>query len=211
MLVWMLGALAWAGPFHAVGATANVNTADTAGTVHWRMRFEDGVQLGASFRAAGIRLSFLDGWPIRAGQSYTGTLDLGLPIVKTERVQVDLELELGARGVIATDTDADADRSVILVSDVRPMVTMPVHDIVAVRVGWTHVLHQQVGPSYALEAQGVVARAEVVTGLTDAFQLVVGGETGGVFGFNGDGGKFLAGGHLSLLWVPGAARTWMNH
>ncbi|MEO0604876.1 MAG: hypothetical protein AAF211_25820 [Myxococcota bacterium] len=91
------------------------------------------------------------------------------------------------------------------------MVTLPVGGSSAIRVGWKNVFHQQISPSSALDAQGALVRVEGVLGVSDDLQVTIAGATGGVFGFDGNGGKYLAGIRAGLRFVPGAARTWKNH
>lgn len=212
MILLLWGALAGAAPNHAVEAAVDTSTANlVGGSLSWRSRFGNGIQLGATFRAAGVRRAYISGYPVRSGQQFGGTLDLGVPLVRTDAVQFDVEIELGARGLMAGETDGDADRAWVLVTDLRPMATLPLHEMVALRVGFTHVLHHQFGPSFGLEAQGAMPRLELVTAPTEHLQLVLVGEAGGAFGFGGDGGKFAAAGQLAVRWVPGNARTYLNH
>lgn len=53
------------------------------------------------------------------------------------------------------------------------------------------------------------ADLSLVVAATDDLQLAVLGETGGLYGYDGDGGKYAARLGVSLRVVPGAAKSWL--
>lgn len=209
-MLWTLS-VALAAPDISVGVGASVGTATQGGALSARLRWESGFQLGLSGSGDRVTTGFIDGYRVRRGVAGTGLVTATLPLVRADRVKVDLELDVGARRLVAQDTDAPDSASWILLTDVRPMVTVPLTPSTAVRLGWTNLLHQQLAPSADLDALGGVLRGQLVVATSDDLQWVVGGDAGGLFGYGGDGGKFLASAHTTLRWVPGAARSWTNH
>lgn len=208
-MVWLWVTMAWAGPDRALGVDAGVSTAEQGGSVSGRLRWDSGWQLGLRGYAARVTTGFVDGFEVRGARG-VGTVGLTVPLVKRDAVQVDIEVDAGAQALVP-EAGADIEETGIgIVADVSPMVTLPVAGG-ALRLGWRNVFHQQLTPSVALDAQGALIRAEGVIPVGDDLQVTVRGETGGVFGFGGDGGKYLAGARLGLRWVPGAASTWLNH
>ena len=209
-MIGMLMSTAFAGPTGSLGVSVGPSTAEVAVTAQGRLRWDSGWQLGLRGRGARVTTGFVDGYEVR-GARVLGTLGATVPLVKLDGVQVDLELDLGAQG-LQPGADAVIDATGLgLVADVSPMVTLTVGEGGAVRLGWTNVFHQQLAPSVALDAQGALIRAEGVIAVGSELQLTVGSATGGVFGFDGNGGKYLLGAHGGIRWVPGAARTWFNH
>ena len=50
----------------------------------------------------------------------------------------------------------------------------------------------------------------LVWGLREDLQLAARAEVGGLYGYDGDGGKVLARGGLTLRWLPGASAPWFD-
>ena len=198
-----------AAPATALGVTAGLSSADQSLTASGRLRWESGLQLGLQAQMARISTGFVDGYEVQGAKLAT-TLGLTVPLVRLETVQVDLEVELGMQGLRPEAGSQTEDLGLALITDLAPMVTIPTGDRFALRLGWEHLLHSQISPSLALDAQGALIRAEGVLALNEDLQLSLGGSTGGVFGFGGDGGKYLIGAQVGLRWLPGAARTWKN-
>ncbi|MEN0065521.1 MAG: hypothetical protein AAGA48_25480 [Myxococcota bacterium] len=208
-MVLLLTTLAHAGPAGALGVDAGVSTADRTLALNGRLRFEKGWQLGFRGFGAQVTEGFVDGFAVD-GTRLGGTVELTVPLVRLETVQVDIEVDAGIQQLQPEADSRIDDNGVSVIADLSPMVTLPLGGTGALRVGWKNVFHQQVAPSSALDAQGALIRAEGVLALNEDLQLAIGGATGGIFGFNGDGGKYLAGAHAAFRWVPGMARTWKN-
>lgn len=208
-MLLLLTTLAHAGPAGSIGVDAGVSTADRTVGLTGRLRFDRGWQIGVRGVGAQVTEGFVDGFAVD-GTRFAGTLGLTVPLIRLDTVQVDVEVDLGAQRLQPEAGSSIDDVGVAIIADLSPMVTLPVGESGAVRLGWKNVFHQQVSPSSALDAQGALIRAEGVLAVSEDLQLTLGGATGGVFGFGGDGGKYLAGAHAAVRWVPGHARTWKN-
>ena len=207
----LLAAGALAAPNHALGISADAANIDFGTTVAWRAGWASGMQLGVRARGAAVSTSFIDGYPVSRGSDLTGTVGIALPLARTSFASVDLEIDTGVQHVIAAQTTGPHDRATSLVFDLSPVVTVPVADGAALRLGWTQVFREQLTPSVTLKAQGSLAQVGAVVAIADGLQWTVRGTTGGLYGFDGDGGKFLARVETGLRWAPGTARTWTNH
>ena len=209
-MMLFVATLAHAGPVGSLGMDAGVSTAERAGALEGRLRWKKGWQLGLRGEGAQVTQGFVDGFAVD-GVRLGSTLEFTVPLVRLDTVQVDLEVDAGLQRLRPADGSVIDEPAMTVIADVSPMVTLPVGETLAVRLGWKNIFHQQVSPSVALDAQGAVVRAEGVFAFADDLQLTFAGATGGVFGFGGDGGKYLAGVRAGLRFVPGAARTWKNH
>ena len=209
MLLFAMAA-AQAAPAGALGATLGASTTGQDAAATGRLRWESGWQLGLRAQAARITTGYVDGFPVTGAR---GALTLGatVPLVRLTSVQVDLEVDAGVQGLRPDAGSPIEDTGIGLIADVSPMVTVPLGEPAALRIGWTNVFHQQLSPSSALDAQGALIRAEAVWATGPDLQVTLGGTTGGVFGFDGDGGKYVVGARAGLRWVPGQSRTWKNH
>jgi len=200
-----------AGPSVSLGAAATAATTGATGSVGGRVGWDSGMQLGLSGSSHLVRVAFIDGYEVSDGVAFTGATDLTLPLLRSGDLRLDVELESGVRWLVATETSAPTDRSLVVLADVAPMATVDLSEAIGLRVGWVLLHHLQVRPGFALDAQGSLLRFGLVTAPSPDLQVVLDGQAGGVFGFDGDGGKFLAQAAVGLRWVPGAATTWKNH
>lgn len=207
-VLWM--SVAQAEPERSVGVLLGASSADQSVAVTGRLRWPSGWQLGLRGRGARVTTGFVDGYDVD-GTHLSLVAGLTVPLVRLDGVRVDLEVDAGVQRLAPSAGSAIEEPGVGLVADVSPMVTLPVGGTSAVRVGWMNVLHQQISPSVALDAQGALVRLEGVWGVSEDLQLTLAGSTGGVFGFDGDGGKYLLGATAGLRFVPSAARTFTNH
>lgn len=210
-LLFLLLPTASAGPDMALGSSVATGTVGSQATLSSRWRWGSGLQLGARVEGSLARGWYIDGWPVRRGVAGAAIVGTTLPLVRGSRVQIDLEVDGGLRALEASDTDAPDASATVLLADVSPMVTLPAGSASAVRLGWKQITHIQLRPGPALEAQGSLLRGGWMFVPSDDLQVGVEGVVGGVFGFDGDGGKTLAQAGLAVRWVPGAARTYTNH
>ncbi|MEL6348227.1 MAG: hypothetical protein AAFV53_34275 [Myxococcota bacterium] len=211
LLLASLTPTALAGPDRSLGVSAVTGTIGQSGAIAGRLRWDSGVQFGARVEGALVQGWYIDGWEVRDGTALAGVASATVPLIRSETVRIDVEIDSGLRFLSATDTDADDDQATVLLLDVAPMVTLPLGRPFAARVGWKQITHLQRRPGPGLEAQGSLLRGAVMWTPSDDLQLGIDGAVGGVFGFGGDGGKALAQAGLMMRWVPGAARTYTNH
>lgn len=208
MVLWT-AILAHASPDAAIALTAGAGSADRSVEIGGRVRLGRDWQLGARVRQAWVRAGFVDGRAVE-GTRQLASLGAGVPLVRGASASVTLELDVGASSLQPEPDPASLGRNLSLIADLSPMVTLPLGQRAALRLGWAHLLREQVHPSVALDTQGALLRGLAVFAPGPDLQLVLGGATGGLYGFGGDGGKYLAEGHAALRWVPARARTWTN-
>lgn len=198
-----------AAPRVAVTLSPAYSGTDTRGVLGVRVGAPDGAQAGVDLRLAAVRTGWIDGWDVSSGVATSGLLHGAVPLHRSERFRVDLRANVGARLLAASATDAPVDRSWALLTEIGPRATLRVHDRVAVGLGFENVVDLQLDPSFAVDGLGQLLQAQLVVAPTDDWQVGVQGETGGLYGYDGDGAKFAGRLGLTLRYAPGAAKDWL--
>jgi hypothetical protein len=207
MLLILLHAAALAAghpPDQALSATAELAPAEPRARLEWRAKLHNNVQLGISGQAGLGRGLYLDGWPVDGGRTLTAQLSASAPLVHQERVQIDLQLDTGPRFLRASEpVGEDLNSSVALAIGLRPLATIAVNDALDVQLGWTARFDLQLAPTPTPDALGQLLLAGAVLHLRPGLDLALRAETGGLYGYGGDGGKYVSRGGLALRWFPG--------
>jgi hypothetical protein len=194
--------------FNLAGAYSNV---DSAAILGYRLRLSNGLQLGAEVRYAPSRRSYIDGFATTGGAARYGTLRALVPLASSGPLELGLGTTLGVRA-LSVDTTPGPDRdSLALTSEIGPVAHLRLTRGLTLRAGWLQVTTLQTRPNTAVDALGQVLLLGATAPVTDTVQLYADFETGGLFGYDGDGGKYLTRGLIGARWVlGGAARRWMT-
>jgi hypothetical protein len=194
--------------FNLGGAYSNV---DAAAILGYRLRLSGGLQLGAEVRYAPSRRSYIDGFATTGGAGRYGTLRALVPLASSGPLELGLGTTLGVRS-LAVDTTTGLDKSSLaFTSEIGPGAHLQLTRGLTLRAGWLQVTNLQTRPNTALDALGQVLLLGATAPVTDTVQLYADFETGGLFGYDGDGGKYLTRGIVGARWVlGGAARDWMT-
>ena len=119
-------------------------------------------------------------------------------------MQIDLQVDTGLRLLQTSEpVGDDLSRSLTLLNSLRPLATLTVHEAVDLQLGWTARFDLQRAPTPAADAFGQVLLAGAVVHLSPGLDLALRAETGGLYGYDGDGAKYLTRGGLGLRWFPG--------
>lgn len=195
----------------AIGVPLTLSNFDAGGGLAWRFRFAGGAQLGLDGRALSVRSAYLDGYAAQRGDAFTGAGQVLLPLVQMGPLEIHLRASLGAKALRVDESAGPHRRSTTLLGDVGPIVNVRLAPGLGLRTGWLAITHFQLTPGFDVEALGQVLLAGAVVPLSDDVQLHADVETGGTFGFDGDGGKYLVRGTVGARWVlGGAARSWLS-
>lgn len=205
--VWLSAALA-APPEVAVAVAPSVSGGDARAEVQGRLRLGE-VQVGVTGRWAEVRRAWIDGWPVDDGTARSALAHVAVPIARSVRFRFDLRANVGARWLAARETLGPIDRSVALLTEVGPRANLGLSDRVAVQLGFDQITDFQVDPSFATDGLGQLLTASAVAAPGRDWQLALTGETGGLYGYDGDGAKYAARIGLSVRFAPGAAASWL--
>ncbi|MEQ1564158.1 MAG: hypothetical protein ABMA64_00880 [Myxococcota bacterium] len=201
--------LAWADPLQqALVVEGAAATSDTSAALSWRLASPGGgAWLGATARGAQVREAYLDGYPVDRGTKLDGTVDASVPLARGDRLRLDLRASAGLRRLTSAEPVPSGSGSTIGLTSVAPIGTLRVADTVALRVGWTEVISMQLTPGVVTDTLGELHTVSLVTAPTPDLQLVLRTEAGGLYGYDGDGGKSVLRAAVGVSWVPGAARA----
>ena len=215
MLLILISAAALAAkgpPAQALSAIAELSPAEPRARVEWRAAWPNHVQLGVSAQAGLARGLYLDGWPVAGGHTGTALLSASAPVVHEDRVQIDLQVDTGPRALRPSEPVGDGlNDSLTLLNSLRPLATLSLTDALDLQLGWTARFDMQLSPTPAADAFGQILLAGAVVRLSPGLDLALRAETGGLYGYDGDGAKYLTRGGLGLRWFPGDdARPFSN-
>ena len=196
---------------HAVSLQLTGSNFDSGASLGYRTRFRGGAQLGIEARALAAREAYVDGFAATGGYSVAGLAIGMLPMVQAGPLDLHLRASVGGRSLKVDETTGPRERSFTLVSEVGPVVNVRVSQDLTLRTGWLAITNFQLSPRFDSEALGQVLLAGAVMPLTPDLQLHADVETGGLFGFDGDGGKYVLRGSVGARWVlGGSARSWLS-
>jgi hypothetical protein len=216
-LSWGIGIAAVAGPVasraqdsaitHAISVYTDGGTTDVGAGASWRLRLPGGTQLGLGVRAARAQESYVDGWRVDDATSVYGQAEAYTVLLRSGPLTLGLDGHAGVRRLFADDATPGGDASTALVSAVGPVAHVRIGPG-SLALGWQSVQNFQLDPGFAVDALGQVGRVGYAFGLTEDWQMYADLTGGGLFGYDGDGGKFLTRGTLGVRFVPSAAHTW---
>jgi hypothetical protein len=202
----------------AFGLSGAVSPAEPRIVAQARLRAPSSAWLGAEVRLGDARALYLDGWPVSEGRSLSGLVGGSAPLASSGGASIDLQVHGGLRALSAeVPSPEDAAGAVIpgqswgWLVEVTPMGTLPLGARGAAQLGWTAIFSQQRSPSVATETLGQLLVGGVTLAVTDDVQVHLRLETGGLYGFDGDGGKVLTRATVGVRLVPGQAASWLNH
>jgi hypothetical protein len=194
---------------HAVLGAAGASSTEVGGEIGYRLRLPSELQLGFVARASAVRKGFVDGFPARDGQMFSG---LGLAIVPLARrgpLAMDLRGGLGLRASGFDTAGGPETSSRVMMTQLALIANVRATSFLTVRTGFVSVLDLALSPAGGIDALGQLLVLGAVVPVSDALQVYVDGETGGVFGYDGDGDKYVARAAIGLRWVSGReARAW---
>lgn len=194
---------------HAFILAGGYSSVDATALLGYRLGLAGGVQLGLEVRHAPSRQGYIDGFAATGGSAQYGTLRALFPLAASGPLELGLGTSLGVRRLAANASAGPERTSLAFTSEVGPIAHLQLSPALTLRAGWLQVTHLQTAPSTSLDAMGQVLVLGAMAPVTDSLQLYADLETGGLFGYDGDGGKYLTRGTVGArLMLGGAARRW---
>jgi hypothetical protein len=195
---------------HSASAAGGLSPADTAVELAYRLRLRSELQLGLSARGSFVRTGFVDGFRASNGRSVSGLALVMVPLARRGRLSIDFRGALGARTSDFDESAAPDSVSFVIPSQLGVIANVSFPSV-TLRAGWMNVVDVAVAPKGAIDTLGQLLLLGAAVPVSDSLQLYADGETGGVFGYDGDGAKYVTRAAFGLRWVSGqGARTWTN-
>jgi len=189
---------------NALTTTIELAKAEPRARFEWRVQRPNRFQLGLSGQVGLAQGLYLNGWPVDAGRTFTGQLLGSFPLVHQQALRVDLQLESGPRFLWAAEpVENGQDGSLSLATGLRPLATLLLSNVWDLQLGWTARFDMQIRPNVSADAIGQLLLGGAVLHLSPNLDCSLRVETGGLYGYNGDGAKYLTRVGLGLRWFPG--------
>ncbi|MCU0684961.1 MAG: hypothetical protein MUF34_22390 [Polyangiaceae bacterium] len=195
---------------HALGVQGNWSNVDAGVGLSYRARLPGEAQLGLDARYASLRQGYVSGYAVESGAALAGAAVAMLPWARFGPVVLDLRLSAGVRALDADQTRSPDRSSTTITTDFGPVVNVHAAPWLTLRTGWLNVVNLQIAPATDLDALGQLLLAGVAIPVSDRLLAHADFETGGLFGYDGDGGKYLTRVSVGLRWVLGESggRPW---
>lgn len=191
--------------WHAFGLAGGVSNVDASVTGAYRLGLAGGWQLGLDAILSRKREAYISGRELDRGTALSGAALAMIPLVQRGPLSMHLRLGAGLRRLDGEGPQAPRGTSLALTTELGPIANLAVTPGFTVRTGFVNVLNLQLDPATDVDALGQMLTFGVNKALGSSLQIHVDVETGGLFGYDGDGGKYLTRGTLGLRYVPGAA------
>lgn len=197
---------------HALELAGGVSNFEQHGRLRYRARLARGVQLGLSTRHGSVREHFVAGYAVDEGYLGEHRLELLVPVYDDGELWWGVELAPGVRHYLGPeDQRADLDRGVAVVFDAAVLANVRLDRTWTVQAGVRIPFSLEITPAVVNDVVGGLLVGGATVAVSDRFQLFGQLETGGLFGADGDGAKFLLRGTAGarVLFGAGApARDW---
>ncbi|HEX8705187.1 MAG TPA: hypothetical protein VF815_40525 [Myxococcaceae bacterium] len=194
---------------HAFTLGGSYSNVDSAVTLGYWLRLPSGVQLGLDARYAPSRQAYIDGFLGTGGSARYGTLRALVPVASAGPLTVGFGANLGLRSLAVKSSAGPDSSSLTFTSELGLLAYLPVSSRLTLRAGWHQVTSFQTRPGFDVDAMGQVLVLGATAPVSRGVQLFADLETGGLYGYDGDGGKYLTRGTLGVrLVLDGAASRW---
>lgn len=180
---------------HVVGLSAGGSEFDATGSLDYRLRHENGWEIGLSAGSGWLRSGFIAGFAVEDGTVTRGALHASRVLHRAPGVQITGYLTPGFRAVRGAEGPALANDSL---SDSNA-VTLETGMLARFRVGPRAAMYTGVVLPFSLEidpeimndVNGGLLTVGGTVAINDSVEGFAAVETGGIFGSDGDAGKYL--------------------
>ena len=193
---------------HAVGANALMRSLDSkdlgfGAQAEYRLRWPSEYQLGLSASLLALEADRIAGYAAKDTRRVEVTALTGIPLGRTGPLALDLRAGLSYIHLSSDDQsleDQAASRAGIELGVIGSVTVTP---RTSVRLGFSTPFAFELSPSGELATGGTLVSTGAGFAVTDSLLLRGDVETGGMFGFDGDGTKYETRVSVGLRWVSG--------
>jgi len=203
LLVLIGTSTVYAQPTQTLSVAGSGGNLDVGGQLGYRLHLESGTQYGLEFDVFSTREEIMGGVAIDDGTGGSITALSQFPMAAASRLRIDMRLSVLGRIVATDDAEAPGDQSTTLGFEIGPIANVLVSDRIALRTGFVAPQHIELTPDGGLARTGTLSVLGLAWRVTDTLGLYIDGRAGGLFGFGGDGLKFLASGTVGFRYTLG--------
>lgn len=195
---------------HALSLAARASNFEYGGRGTYRFRFRSQTTAGISVEGGYGIGAFIAGYAVKRTAYFDARLPWLFPFLASDKFAMAFGLTPGLRRVRSFDPDgAPHDTSWAVALDTAVWSYAHLHERVTVKLGVIVPVSLQVSPQIDNDKVGGLIVTGLIVPLTDRLQWFADAQAGGIFGSNGDAGKFLVRGTTGVRLTIGAnARRW---
>lgn len=194
---------------HGISVAARLGNPGYGGAVGYRLRLARGVQVGLEVEGVFAPEAFIGGLATERNAVVAGRVPLLVPVLRTRRLTMALALVPGVRATRSYRSGpAEAD-GLSVTLHIGAFAYLRAAPRLTWMAGVDNPVSIQVDPIVDVDQLGTLLVTGPVVPISDRWSWFATVEAGGIFGSDGDAGKFLVRGTTGLRLVFGAsARSW---
>lgn len=185
----------------SVGVSARADNFGQGGLVDARLRIGAN-QLGLDVYAGHERKAFISGFAVEDALRVDVHLRGLWQVWQQGPARFSLLTRAGARSFSAATGNAPESASWAVSAEMGALVHADVHPRAVARFGVLVPLLFQLDPAFSNDVNGALLSLGIAVALRDQLLLTANLNSGGIFGADGDAGKFLVQGTLGVRWAP---------
>lgn len=194
---------------HALTFAARAGNPGYGGLFGYRLRLRHGIGVGLEFEAGYAPEAFIGGYATERNTIVHGRLPLFFPVHRSRRLTLALTLAPGIRSSQSADPGPAESSGLAVTVDVGVFAYLRAHERVTLLLGVDNPVSIEVDPIVGIDKFGTLLVFGPVVPMSDRASWYATVEAGGVYGSDGDAGKFLMRGTTGVRVTLGAgARRW---
>lgn len=197
------------GVAHGLTFAARVGNPGYGGLLGYRLRLRRGIGVGVEAEAGFAPRAYIGGYATRDDAVIRARAPLFFPVLRSPRLTMALSFAPGVRVVRSADPGFGERRGVTITADLGATAYVHAPPRLTWLVGFELPVGIQVDPIHDIDTLGALLVTGPVVPLGDRVSWFATIEGGGLYGSDGDAGKFLVRGTTGLRLVFGtSARRW---
>ncbi|WP_428265861.1 hypothetical protein [Haliangium sp.] len=206
-----------AAPVHGLTVAASGSEFDATAEIDWKVRLHDyqrglprGVELGVQARTGLMRQGFIAGYAVRDGLVSAGRLWGAMRLYRRGALGIDAHIAPGVRVVRGAEGAGPERQGATAVTfDTGVVAHMRASRRLRLHAGLLLPFSYEIAPEVINDVQGALITAGATIDLGANTQAFASVETGGIFGADGDAGKYLTRATAGVRMVLGGdTRAW---
>lgn len=194
---------------HALSFAGRAGNSGYGGLLGYRVRLRHGIGLGLELEGAYAPSTYIGGYPTEQNAVVHARLPLFFPVHRSRRLTVALSLAPGIRTTQSADPGFGARSGFAVTVDLGVWAYLRAHERLTLMLGVDNPVSIQVDPIVDVDKLGSLLAFGPVVPINDRLSWFATVEAGGLFGSDGDAGKFLLRGTTGLRVTFGAsAKQW---
>jgi len=190
---------------HALTLAARAGNPGYGGLLGYRVRLRHGIGLGFELEGSFAPRAYIGGYPVDQNAIVGGRVPLFFPVHRARRLTVALTLAPGVRATRSFDPGFAESSGLALTVNLGVTAYLRAHERLTLTLGIDNPVSIQIDPIVDLDQLGTLLVFGPVVPINQRLSWYASVEAGGLFGSDGDAGKFFARGTTGVRVVLGAS------